>query len=85
VLQAAKENPSGSQNSSRGLQLPLVKTAAQYVLSPSDDEGRSFIHYKNILYDRLKYLSKAHKKLKKNQVIRKNQHMLLGMTSKKKG
>ena len=42
-------------------------------------------HYKNILYDRLKYLSKAHKKLKKNQVIRKNQHILLGIKTKKKG
>ena len=42
-------------------------------------------HYKNILYDRLKYLSKAHKKLKKNQVIRKNQHILKGLTNKKRG
>ena len=41
-------------------------------------------HYKNLLYDRLKYLSRAHKKLKKNQVIRKNQHILKGLSSKKK-
>jgi hypothetical protein len=41
-------------------------------------------HYKNILYDRLKYLSRAHKKLKKNLVIRKNQHILVSISDKKR-